>query len=98
VPLPTDNAPGARNSHTAVWTGTSMIVWGGRTGGIYGPCLDTGGTFDAASNTWSAISTVSAPSARADHLATWTGGSMVVWGGTSNTTALRTGGTFTPVP
>ena len=37
------NAPMARDSHTAVWTGTEMIVWGGvnqatgwmNTGGVY---------------------------------------------------------------
>jgi hypothetical protein len=26
----TINAPSARNFHTAVWTGTEMIVWGGQ--------------------------------------------------------------------
>ena len=25
----TDNAPSARDGHTAVWTGSEMIVWGG---------------------------------------------------------------------
>lgn len=25
----TTDAPGARHSHTAVWTGTEMIIWGG---------------------------------------------------------------------
>ena len=27
--LPTTGAPAARYSHTAVWTGSEMIVWGG---------------------------------------------------------------------
>ena len=27
--LPTSGAPAARYSHTAVWTGSEMIVWGG---------------------------------------------------------------------
>jgi hypothetical protein len=38
------NAPASRSNHTAVWTGSSMIVWGGfdnegflNTGGIYKP-------------------------------------------------------------
>ena len=26
------NAPAARNSHTAVWTGTEMLIWGGYNG------------------------------------------------------------------
>src|SRR5438132_1883882 len=29
------NAPAARNSHTAVWTGAKMIVWGGNSGSTY---------------------------------------------------------------
>jgi hypothetical protein len=29
--LPTENAPSARSSHMAVWTGEEMIVWGGGT-------------------------------------------------------------------
>src|SRR6185369_15722302 len=28
----TTNAPSARTAHTAVWTGTKMIIWGGSTG------------------------------------------------------------------
>ena len=27
--LPTSGAPAARDYHTAVWTGSEMIVWGG---------------------------------------------------------------------
>ncbi len=36
----TTNAPAARASHTAVWTGSEMIVWGGY-GGSY---FNTGGS------------------------------------------------------
>src|SRR5262249_15859507 len=38
------NAPAARAGHTAVWTGSEMIVWGGgddNTGGRYNPSTDT---------------------------------------------------------
>ena len=45
----TTNAPDARDSHTAVWTGSEMIVWGGtddasnfNTGGRY--CAQSGPT------------------------------------------------------
>ena len=34
-------APVARNSHTAVWTGSKMILWGGYDGGY----LNTGGIY-----------------------------------------------------
>src|SRR5437667_12236995 len=44
----TTNAPAAREYHTAVWTGSEMIVWGGsgqlsalNTGGRYNPSTDT---------------------------------------------------------
>jgi len=37
----TTGAPSARSDHTAVWTGTKMIIWGGgsylSTGGVYTP-------------------------------------------------------------
>ena len=43
------NAPAARDSHTAVWTGTQMIVWGGiGDGGIE---MNTGGRYCAQPST-----------------------------------------------
>ena len=38
-----------RMSHTAVWTGNEMIVWGGN--GDSG-VLDTGGRYDPVTNSW----------------------------------------------
>jgi N-acetylneuraminic acid mutarotase len=40
------NAPTARDDHTAVWTGSEMIIWGGTTLGSY---LNTGGRYCAQS-------------------------------------------------
>ena len=40
--------PGARWGHTGVWTGSRMIVWGGRDGSTH---LATGGTYDAGTDT-----------------------------------------------
>jgi hypothetical protein len=40
TPTSTTNAPTARGGHTAVWTGSEMIIWGGTsdsTGGRYNP-------------------------------------------------------------
>ena len=45
----TNNAPTGRDFHTAVWTGSEMIVWGGESdnfillnsGGRYNPGTDT---------------------------------------------------------
>ena len=51
----TTNAPAARMRHSAVWTGSRMIVWGGDTGGdprypagIY----SNGGAYDPVTDTW----------------------------------------------
>ena len=77
------NVPHARDSHTAVWTGSEMIVWGG---GYWMDnddhvTLNTGGRYNPGTNSWTATSTVNAPTARADHTAVWTGSEMIVWGG-----------------
>src|SRR5947207_10447368 len=40
----TTNAPGARDYHTAVWTVSEMIVWGGRAENAGGPGPSPGGT------------------------------------------------------
>ena len=58
----TTNAPSPREEHTAVWTGTEMIVWGG----INSPdVLNTGGRYNPSTDTWTATSTINAPDARA---------------------------------
>lgn len=90
-------APSAREWHTTIWTGSEMIVWGGReTPG--GPYLNTGGRYDPATDTWQPTSTVGAPSARYPSSAIWTGSEMIVWGGYDGTPAgLDTGGRYDPV-
>lgn len=77
-------APPARWAHTAVWTGTRMIVWGGLGCGRDrgGPLLcDTGGVYDPVTDTWTAVSNAGSPSARVGHSAVWTGEQMIIWGG-----------------
>jgi N-acetylneuraminic acid mutarotase len=76
----TTGAPLARIFHTAVWTGSQMIVWGGETGNGFGD-LNTGGRYNPSANSWTATSTTGAPTARNAHTAVWTGSQMVVWGG-----------------
>src|SRR5262249_46203653 len=73
------NAPVGREFHTAVWTGTEMIVWGGRdpNSGDF----NTGGRYNPAMDSWRATSTANAPEARSFHTAVWTGSEMIVWGG-----------------
>ena len=78
----TTGAPAARNWHTAVWTGTRMIVWGGSSPTI----TNTGGLYDPSSNSWTSTTLTDAPSARNHHTAVWTGSRMVVWGGSDSNT------------
>ena len=90
TPITAAGAPGARVFHTAVWTGTEMIVWGGTDGTRFA----TGGRYNPVANTWSATSTAGAPSARDSQAAIWTGSEMIIWGGTAN--LPRTGARYDP--
>src|SRR5258707_3097017 len=78
----TVGAPSGRRAHTAVWTGTEMIVWGGEYSVERSPVyVNTGGRYDPVTDTWIALSTERAPSARSSHTVVWTGSEMIVWGG-----------------
>jgi hypothetical protein len=85
-------APSARWAHTAVWSGSKMIVWGGTD---LSRLLNTGGAYDPATNTWVATSTTNAPSAHEYHTGVWTGSRMIVWGGYTLGVA-DTGGMYEP--
>ena len=85
-------APSTRAYHTAVWTGSEMIVWGGE--GNVGSSND-GGRYNPAGNTWTAVSTAGAPSARNSHTAVWTGSEMIIWGGYDGG-FLNDGGRYNP--
>jgi uncharacterized repeat protein (TIGR01451 family) len=91
--LSATGAPQARDAHTAVWTGSKMIVWGGENAAGE---LDTGGIYDPLTDTWTATTLTGAPSARLSHTAVWTGSSMVAWGGSDASDSLATGGVYTP--
>ena len=97
-PTSTMNAPSGRSTHTAIWTGSAMIVWGGYNGVNY---LNSGGRYDPVADTWTPTSTLNAPSARWRHAAVWTGSRMLVWGGsaalTGGTPIFNTGGRYDPV-
>jgi N-acetylneuraminic acid mutarotase len=95
----TTNAPTGRYYHSAVWTGSEMIVWGGEGPGL-NEVLDTGGRYNPSTNTWIATSTTSAPSGRLLHTAVWTGTEMIIWAGSYwngiNWSPLNTGGRYNP--
>ena len=93
----TTNTPDARAGHTAVWTSTEMIVWGGSylddSGYHY---FNTGGRYNPATDSWTPTSTTNAPGARVDHTAVWTGSEMTNWGGYDGSFVSKTGGRYNP--
>jgi N-acetylneuraminic acid mutarotase len=95
--LPTTGAPSGRQEHTAVWTGSEMIVWGGYPGGS--ASLNDGGRYNPGANSWTALATTGAPTARVQHTAVWTGSEMIIWGGNGDTNPyqMNDGGRYNPV-
>ena len=94
LPTSITNAPDGRESHTAVWTGSEMIVWGGYFYDGNDHYLNTGGKYNPGTNSWTPTSTTHAPSARDSHGAVWTGSEMIVWGGAGASGYLNTGGRY----
>jgi N-acetylneuraminic acid mutarotase len=90
--------PGGRSGHTAVWTGTEMIVWGGYNGTIE---LNSGGRYNPVGDSWIATASgAGVPDIRRYHTAVWTGSEMIVWGGShfdQYTFPKNTGGRYNPV-
>jgi N-acetylneuraminic acid mutarotase len=85
-------SPVPREGHTAVWTGSVMIVWGGGD-----PYVNTGGRYDPILDTWTPTSVTNAPLPRRDHTAVWTGTRMIVWGGQGNLVSFGDGASYDPV-
>jgi hypothetical protein len=95
--IPASATAGVRQSHSAIWTGTVMIVWGGLDNG--GNELNTGAAYDPSHGSWTALSTHNAPSARSGHTAIWTNSKMIVFGGVNaqiGGQALNDGGIYDP--
>ena len=94
------NAPTPRMSHTALWTGQEMIVWGGsrlfpnrrqpqNTGRMYLPDMDV----------WASVNVPLSILPRSMHVAVWTGDFMLIWGGSVDPfyeNPLTTGGRYAP--
>jgi len=89
--------PDARDSHTVVWTGSEMIVWGGEDNNFL--VINTGGKYHPATDTWDSTNVITAPAARTGHTAVWTGSEMVVWGGLdASSTRFNSGANTIPIP
>lgn len=77
-----------RQTATAVWTGSELIVWGGRTQGV--PRLGSGGRYNPSTDSWLPTSRgTNAPAPRSGLTAVWTGTEMIVWGAARRTRPHR---------
>ena len=75
APIAEAPIPG-RLGHSAVWTGTEVVVWGGDPSSA----RSDGAAYDPASDTWRVLATAPV-GGRYFHVAAWTGMEMLVWGG-----------------
>jgi N-acetylneuraminic acid mutarotase len=97
-PTTTTGAPHPRDNHSAVWTGTQMIVWGGTNYSA------NAASYDPVADAWYALSETEAPSPRLTpalffipDAGTPGAGRMLVWGGGYSYNAT-TGGLYDFVP
>lgn len=91
TPISGAEGPSGRTSHSTVWTGDTMIVWGG----LNGPtALNSGAVYDPEDDTWT--TTAVGLSARFNHTAVWDGARMVTWGGTDTFDWLGNGAYYDP--
>ena len=89
--------PAARALHTAIWTGSDFIVWGGLN--AFGNAMSAGARYNPDADAWSHTSVQNVPSNRSEHSAVWTGKRMIIWGGratNANGTLLNNGGIYDP--
>lgn len=93
APVAADSAPSPRQDHTAIWTGTEMLVWGGQD---QSAPLGDGAAYNPATDSWQPLSSAGAPSPRSGHTAVWTGTAMLVWGGIAGSTTLGDGAAYNP--
>lgn len=75
-----EGAPSPRAAHSALWTGTKMLIWGGEAE-INGETLADGGIYDPVTDSWQALPTAGSPSGRTSAFAAMVAGKAVVWGG-----------------
>lgn len=99
--LPVSNAPYARDGHAAVWTGSHMLIFGGRNPVAVEPeengkgieAYQTLGLFDLQKGEWSTPIISDVWMDRRFGAAVWTGHELVIWGGAGQ---RRSGRVFYP--
>ncbi len=94
--LPDSGSPGS-----AIWTGDSMIIWGGykRNPGKPPDLLNTGWSLNpVGGGVWTRLTNMAPLSARTHQVAVWTGKEMIVWGGSKapSSSLLNDGAAYNP--
>ena len=79
--------PQARSFHSAVWTGSEMIIWGG----VGDAVLSDGGRYDPVTDNWKMISTSALRLGGGDGQGVWSGSEAIFWVGSNP------GGRYNPV-
>jgi len=69
-----------RWQHTAVWTGDTMIIWGGAATDQDRDALADGAAYNPETNTWTTIPP-GPLDPRNEHAGLWTDQGMIIWGG-----------------
>ncbi len=80
--------------HSAIWTGSEMIIWGGYN--LASHSLNNGASYNPATDSWTLTSVTNAPEPRSGANAVWTGSQMIVWGGAGDHGQLNSGGKYNP--
>jgi hypothetical protein len=93
TPVSAANPPAARHLHTAVWTGSEMIIFGGNN--LTTSLADCAILNPVGAGSWTAGP--AATLARQSHTAVWTGTKMLVWSGATfpQTTPVAAGAIYT---
>ncbi len=88
------DAPVGREFQSTVWTGTEMMIWGGRSAPNVN--LSGGARYNVVRDTWTSLPPVSlAP--RYAQAGVWTGSEMIVWGGNGDGSVYGDGARYNPV-
>ncbi len=89
-PMSMVGAPTPREGSSMVWTGSKVLIFGGDINAAEVSVAD-GAMYDPATDTWSPMANLNAPSARTLSSAVWTGTRMIQWGGMVRVNGVRTG-------
>jgi N-acetylneuraminic acid mutarotase len=90
------NGPQSSVAHTAVWTGSEMIVWGGQES-TRAADINTGARYNPQTDSWVPATNPQNGGARNEHPAVWTGAEMIIWGSyTHQSTPTNTGARYYP--